>query len=191
MPQCIEDIRCVWNQGWWIKCFNLQKLININKIPWFPLKGRSTLLDGETCAVSCPLGTCLEYLVFPPRLLDMLILALFLTQKQNPFCREPRFVKAGRSRISIRTVWLENETTIKEILNSGPMIKRQLPGWYAKEAYWRLSWTLGTTFKTEAVELNPADWHKKLPLPPPTCEKCFFGTSKTPLVIVFFSDSSK
>lgn len=91
----------------------------------------------------------------------MLILALFLTQKQNPFCREPRFVKAGRSCISIRTVWLENETTIKEILNSGPMIKRQLPGWYAKEAYWRLSWTLGTTFKTEAVELNPADWHKK------------------------------
>lgn len=97
----------------------------------------------------------------------MLISALFLTPKQNPFCREPHFVKAGRSCISIRTVGLENETTIKEIVNSGPMIKSQLPGWYAKEAYWRLSWTLGTTFKTEAVQLNPADWHKKkLPLSP-------------------------
>lgn len=117
----------------------------------------------------------------------MLIPALFLTQKQNPFCREPRFVKVGRSRISIPTVWLQNETTIKEILNSGPMIKRQLPGWYAKEAYWRLSWTLGTTFKTEAVELNPADWHKKnLPLPPRTGEKCFLRTSKTLLHCYFF-----
>lgn len=79
---------------------------------------------------------------------------LFLSQKQNPLCWEPHFVKDGRSCISIPNVWIRMKLLLRKFGNNGLMIKTSVAKVICKTVSLTPRWTMRTTFKIEAAESN-------------------------------------